>query len=70
MITHRFRLSGLVGAVIAWLLLLLSEFICAHLDTGSRRLIVQRRPMKGSEKTKPTMKELSLRIQGLVIHSI
>ena len=70
MITHRFRLSGLVGAVIAWLLLLLSEFICAHLDTCSRRLIVQRRPMKGSEKTKPTMKELSLRIQGLVIHSI
>jgi len=37
MITHRFRLSGLVGAVIAWLLLLLSEFICAHLDTCSRR---------------------------------
>lgn len=28
MITHRLRLSGLVGAVIAWLLLFLCEFIC------------------------------------------
>lgn len=33
-------------------------------------LIVRRRPMKGSEKTKPTMKKLSLRIQGLVVQSI
>ena len=30
MITHRLRLSGLVGAVIAWLLLFLCEFICAQ----------------------------------------
>ena len=30
MITYRFRLSGLVGAVIAWLLFFLCEFICAQ----------------------------------------
>ena len=29
-INHRFRVSGLVGAVIAWLLLFVCEFICAQ----------------------------------------